>query len=263
MPDSEDARHIESNLWAMQRDFARVPGATVHDDPDLLWYTTPGSNSWLNGASRCDLGRDANERIGQVVAAADEIAMSLMWHQTPSSWPADLGMRLAQQGFEPTPEPGMAMRLDRPPDDAPRELIITEITSPAGVFEWAQAFDMAFGGDPRGDLHPWLKPFAALYLADQSAGRLLIGHVDGVAVATSLAFFAEGSVGLYGVGTVPARRGHGYGAALSAAGVEWGRRRGAKVAVLASTAEGFSVYQRLGFRTVCDTTSWFRSAGAP
>jgi hypothetical protein len=39
----------------MHRDFGRIPGAEVHETPDLLWYTVPSVNSWLNGASRCSL----------------------------------------------------------------------------------------------------------------------------------------------------------------------------------------------------------------
>ena len=51
------------------RDFARVPGAEVHDDRKMLWYAAPSNNSWLNGASRSILdAEDADAAIDRVVA---------------------------------------------------------------------------------------------------------------------------------------------------------------------------------------------------
>ena len=63
---------LEANLWEMHRDFARVPGAAVHDDADLLWYTLPSTNGWLNGASWSNLDpRTADDRIAEAVEASD------------------------------------------------------------------------------------------------------------------------------------------------------------------------------------------------
>jgi GNAT superfamily N-acetyltransferase len=251
---------LEANLWAMHLDFHRLGSATVHDDPDLLWYTVPGTNSWLNGASRCDLSGNVDERIGEVVAAAESLRMALMWHQTPSSRPADLGTKLEQHGFEASEEPGMILALDRFFEPPPAGLSITAVTDQAGVLEWVNTFDRAFGGEPRGNSHPWLAAFGQLYLNAASPGRLFIGRVDGVAVGTSLAFVSRDVVGLYGVGTAPENRGRGYGGAMTVAGIKWGRRRGATLGVLESSDAGFRVYQRLGFRTVCETTAWVRPA---
>ena len=103
---------LEQNLWAMHRDFSRLPTASVHDDPDLLWFTTPGTNSWLNGASRCELADDAAERIETVVEMADALDVALMWHQTPTSLPTDLPKILADHEIEPSVEPGMSLILN-------------------------------------------------------------------------------------------------------------------------------------------------------
>ena len=247
----------------MHRDFARIPGATVHDDPDLLWYEVPGSNSWLNGASRCDLGDNADEAISRAVATWQELGVAAMWHQTPSSRPARLTELLAPHAFKPRTPPGMAMPLDRPFEDHPPELVIDTVRDRDALFEWTNTFDLAFGIEPRGVNHPWLTPFEALYMDGASPGALLIGRVDGVGVATALAFVGGGAVGLYGIGTVPDRRGRGYGGALTLAAMEWGRARGERLAVLEATPAGFPVYERLGFRTVFETTSWIRTLQPP
>jgi len=254
------AHPLELNLWSLNRDFARIPGAIVHDDPDLLWYCVPATNSWLNGASRCDLGADAEAVIRKAVKVWHELGVAAMWHQTPTSSPSGLAEILARVGFTPDVQPGMAMALDRRLEDPPPDLVIGAVSDEAGVLEWVNTFDLAIGVEPRGDRHPWLAAFAALYLGDAAPGRLIVGHVDGVAVATSLAFVGAGAVGIYGVGTIPERRGRGYGGALTVAGVEWGRSRGASLAVLEATGLGLPVYRRLGFATVFETTSWIRPA---
>jgi len=245
----------------MHRDFARLPQATVHDDVDLLWYTTPGSNSWLNGASRCDLAADATERIGSLVATADELDVALMWHQTPTSLPRHLPQMLSDCGFEPSLEPGMSVSLARAPAPPPAELTISAVTEQAGVLEWVNTFDVAFGGEPRGMDHPWLTAFGRLYTVHHPPGRLLTGLVHGVAVGTALAFTSGGVVGLYGIGVVPEQRGHGYGAAMTVAAMEWGRHEGANLAVLEASVDGFPVYEQLGFQTTCETTAWLRAPG--
>ncbi len=224
----------------------------------MLWYTTPVSNSWLNGASRCKLGNDAEAAISELVEVWRTLGVSVMWHQTPSSEPPNLDEHLMRHGFEPEHEPGMALTFNRALEPPPSELAVSAVTDQAGVFEWANTFDPAFGAEPRGQHHPWLRPFSALYLGESSPGRLFIGHVDGVAVATSLAFFGGGAIGIYGVGTVPDHRGRGYGGAMTMAAATWGRDQGADFAVLAASEAGFPVYERLGFRTVCQVTSWVR-----
>jgi len=249
---------LEANLWAMHRDFSRFGGTTVHDEEDLLWYSTPSGNSWLNGASRCRLGTEAGEVVARLIGEWRKFGVGVMWHQTPSSQPDNLGTILRENDFQPEPEPGMSLSLDQPLEAPPPELVVSPVRDDAGVLEWVNTFDLAFGGSPRGREHPWRRPFEALYARGVSPGRLFIGRVDGGAVATSLGFVNAGAVGLYGVGTVPEQRGKGYGGAVTLAAARWGRERGAEIAVLAATESGFPVYERLGFRTECETTAWVR-----
>ena len=48
----------------------------------------------------------------------------------------------------------------------------------------------------------------------------------------------------------------GLGALATLVTVRAGAERGAKMAMLQATQEGFPVYQRLGFRTICAFRSW-------
>jgi hypothetical protein len=78
-----------------------------------------------------------------------------------------------------------------------------------------------------------------------------VGYVDGVPVATAASVTCGGVAGLYNVATLPNCRERGYGEAvtrfaLHAALVE---HPGSRL-ILQATAQGLSLYQRMGFRSV-------------
>lgn len=261
----EAVRAVQANLWAMHRDFARVPGAEVHDEPGLLWFTTPSRSSWLNGASRTDLEPSAaNDAIRRVVRTLHPLGRNVKWHLGPSTRPKDLASRLEHAGFKPADLdiPGMAVPLDavvRPPQA--ERLDLKPARNEPDLLDWLSAFDRSFGSGPTLDRqdHPWFTPFAHLALGDGPC-RLFVGRFDGQPVACSLAFVGAGAVGLYGVGTVPELRGRGYGSAATVAAIDWGREQGARLAILHATQLGAPVYRRLGFETVCEVSQWLCTA---
>lgn len=255
-PGVDQPHPVERNVWAMHRDFSRNPGTVLHDDHDLLWFSTPRSNAWLNGASWCDLGPDADARIDAVAQAAHQGGSRAQWLTSPSCAPDDLGKRLEAAGWEPEAEPAMAVAVDAKLPSAPADLVIGQVADAAGVREWTDLFDASFEIDPRGDKHPWLEPWRHLALEDKSPFALFVGRLDGVPASCSLAFHHADTVGLYGIGTPPQLRGNGYGSALTVAGIRWGAARGASVAVLQASALGEPVYRSLGFATVFEMTAW-------
>ena len=90
----------------------------------------------------------------------------------------------------------------------------------------------------------------------------LVGRVDGEIVATALGITIDGVTGVFNVATLPAHRGRGHGAALTARVVEDGFESGATLAYLQSSEMGHSVYRRLGFRDVEEYTLLTRPAPA-
>ncbi len=255
-------RAVEENLWAVHRDFARVPGAEIHDERDLLWYTAPSKNSWLNGASRSSLDDTAADAaVERVVAAIHGLGRNLMWHVGPSSTPADLSRRLEARGFEGSVDRSMVLEvadLTHSPTD-PR-FSVSRVRTRPDLLDWLHAWDLAIEIEPRGDQHPWLEPFAHLALPRETPTELLLGRLGGEPVSTALAFVGGGAVGLYGVGTAPDRRGHGFGGAITAAAIDWGRARGEGFAILHATPMGESVYRRLGFQVVGELEQWVLAA---
>jgi GNAT superfamily N-acetyltransferase len=83
-----------------------------------------------------------------------------------------------------------------------------------------------------------------------------VGWVGDEPVASATSVVSGRTVAVFGVTTVPALRGRGYGAAITAWVVEAGRRCGADLAWLQASAMGEPLYARMGFRPVEDYAVW-------
>ena len=79
-----------------------------------------------------------------------------------------------------------------------------------------------------------------------------LARLDGVAVATSLGCLVDDTVAIFNVATASDARRRGAGGAVTAAAMADAQARGARWAHLESSEMGRSVYERLGFRHVCD-----------
>ena len=77
-----------------------------------------------------------------------------------------------------------------------------------------------------------------------------MGRVDGEPVSCGWFARSSGVVGIYGVQTLPARRGRGYGAALTRAPMRAAHAAGDRLAVLQAAPLAEPLYARIGFRTV-------------
>lgn len=82
------------------------------------------------------------------------------------------------------------------------------------------------------------------------AFAVLLGRVGGEPVSTAILSVTGRTAGVYTVGTPPEHRRRGYGAALTWAVVEEGRRRGCDHAALQASADGRPVYAAMGFADI-------------
>ncbi len=137
-------------------------------------------------------------------------------------------------------EPAMYVAPLPGPGPAPAGLIVHQARSAADITRYAEVDAPAWHVVTRG---------IARTARDFPDFTMLLGEVDGAAVATSMAVVTGEVVGVYNVQVRPSHRGRGVGRALTDAALEVGRRAGCKAATLQSTAMGLPLYTDMGFET--------------
>ena len=168
-------------------------------------------------------------------------------HLKPSAWEPTL----SRHGFGFSNDtPGMAIDL--------REM--------NGSMQSPDGFEIQVVDDEE-SLHTWTKAFLNGYVlppAWESVTfdlwmqlgldlpiRNYLGYLNGKPVSTSTVFYGGGAAGIYCVATLPEARGKGVGAALTLKPLQDAREMGYRVGVLQSSEMGFHLYQKLGFRHLC------------
>jgi GNAT superfamily N-acetyltransferase len=90
-----------------------------------------------------------------------------------------------------------------------------------------------------------------------NAGLLyLLVRIQGEAVATGLLRSAAGAAGIYGITVRRGFQRQGLGTLATLVTVQEGARRGATIALLQATKEGFPIYAKLGFQTITSFRAW-------
>ena len=230
---------------------ARAVGGTVERVDGLLVALTGIADQQLNVC--------VVERQPEDPAAALTTARTLF---------SDHGYRIGvdlQRGRHPSVERataglGMVVGVSRPaltarvdaiaPPSPPAGVEISELSAEDNLEElwWIQA--TSFG------MHPEV---VRAYLASETLRAPGIAcfqaKLDGRPVSSSLAVEVDGSVGVFGVATLPEVRGRGIGTAITAAAVERARDR-VDLAWLQASRDGRRVYEQMGFRVVADWDVW-------
>jgi GNAT superfamily N-acetyltransferase len=247
------SRAIEENEAEFLLALGRAGGGEESPDRSLT-YTIGGSPiGYHNAVVRADLAPEAAEGA---IAATRELMRARgvpgSWHVGPSMRPRDLVARLARHGFVGDSEPGMAADLSQLDEAAPMPegLAVEPVREPAGLTAFASVLAQGFGEGAKEAA--WVEEmYRRIGLGDDVPWRHYLGRLGGAPVATASLFFAAGVAGLYFVSTAPAYRRRGIGAAITLAALRGARRLGFRAAVLGSSPMGHAVYQRLGFRELC------------
>lgn len=107
------------------------------------------------------------------------------------------------------------------------------------------------------------QPFVDLVTPEvlrQPGARCYLGQVGDDIVTTGIGVRLGEAVGIFNIATPAEHRGRGYGAAVTARAVADGLADGARWSFLQSSAAGYGVYTRLGYRTVESWDCWVASA---
>ncbi len=255
------ARAIETNLHAQFLSWGGWRGAEVRDEGDLLLLSTPTSIGMFNGAFRLGLAPErADSRLIATLAYFAGRGAGMFWQVGPGTTPPDVPARLRRLGARQFDDAyGMALRLEEfaVPGPAPDGLRIERVRDDRTLADYVAAMCQGFGS-PASVHDAFLDLYRCLGYADDAPSLHFVGYLDGQPVASSTLQHG-GVAGIYNVATVPARRGRGFGTALTVAAVCEAQRLGYRAAILHASAQGRGIYRRLGFRDYC-TIQWFGSS---
>ena len=143
--------------------------------------------------------------------------------------------------------PGMHRPLDGP----------IEVRAPEGVQLGLVSADelatmtsvmLAGFGMPEWLHEPLMEMFGGL-----TADRLVnvLARLDGEPVACGSAYLVDGTAGIYNITTLEQHRGRGIGHAVTAWLMNDAHERGCAATILHASRDGYPVYERLGYETVC------------
>ncbi|MGZ3581768.1 MAG: GNAT family N-acetyltransferase [Ktedonobacterales bacterium] len=245
---------IEANINAYLLSFARLPGATLHDDASTTWVDSGVASATLNSIVRAHFTPDAaNAHVDSILAHFKQRNQPVTWHIGPTTTPPDLGQTLLAHGMTHSEdEPGMAVELAHIQDTIPppERLTIQEVRDERGLRDWVSVWLFPTPDETR------QRHFAALLhrgLGDDLPWRYYVGYLDGKPVATSELFVGEGVAAVHYVVTQRELRRRGIGAAMTLHVLRAARDQGYRVAVLTASPDGHGTYQRIGFQDYC----WF------
>ena len=239
----------EASLKAALSLLARLPGATVHDAPDISWLASGRPLASLNHVHGIRLrGADdaIDARIDQAHASVtDGGTLPATWWIGPTTAPTDLGSRLATRGLtDAEPEFGMVVDVaGLPPPDGEIEEV-----GEALLDEWLSVMGRAYGwSDPRA-IEAWKELYRGAFDDREPPWWHVLVRDHGTPVACA-SLFPAGDLGFVtNVGTVPEARGAGFGTAATLAVLAIARRQRFERASLTASLMGRSVYARIGFR---------------
>jgi GNAT superfamily N-acetyltransferase len=220
-------------------------------DQECVWARTPVSVSDMNRVMLPRLPSEAPDldlRVVEIDGRFEGLAHS--WWLDPGSRPGALeaSLRWLSPRAIVGAVPAMAVELtELPPAERATDI---EVELAAGRAALIEAGDLAARGfEVALDDGPGFEPlFARVALDPQSPVRVAVGRLGGRPAATALGCLAGDVLGVYSVATLPDARRRGLGRAVTLAVLRDGLDRGARLAVLESSAAGLGVYHGLGFR---------------
>jgi GNAT superfamily N-acetyltransferase len=250
---------VERHAAEWLRAQALVPGAEVHDDPDVTWVVHPG-RAWSNAGILLRFSTDsAGRRLDALVERYRAHGRGMGLWVTPAATPANLPALLSARRLRCRKRfPAMVRELTRttparalPPDVEIRAVRDTD----------------DFQATPHPSIGPITTPrrlvalesLRALLSGGPTHCQAFVAWSGRVALGATLVFVGTECAGLHDVDVLEAYRGRGIGAALVDHACHHAAEQGAPSMVLLATGMGQRVYERSDFSEVARFGYWYRS----
>lgn len=234
--------------------YAYMSGIQVTEETD--WRGMQSSHDvFYNAVYEARFSSDnVEKRVDEVVSLfSTRSKLPMTWFVTPACEPINLSKALESKGFKLAfRTPGMFLDLEKfentKKHDSPHKII--QVSNVEQLSQWIIPGKEGFGLSDS-VINAYFELFKDKGFESQLPWRLFVGMVDEKPITCVRLFGTNGVAGIFHVATIPSARGHGYGTEITVAAVEAAKELGYKLAVLASSPAGYSVYYRLGFRDCC------------
>jgi ribosomal protein S18 acetylase RimI-like enzyme len=229
-----------------------APDAWRRQEADMSIFSTGLPMAMLNGVIGPRFAKDRiAERVDAAMVRFEERRLPMMWLLGPSSGPAELDELLARRGMaREEVVPGMAASIaDAVEGPMPPGLEIYDVEDPDSLRHAAEITAAVFG-IPDGVAEAWGETIGRYGMGPRH--RWFLGFLHGRPVSASLLVLHERVAGIYNVATMESARGRGIGTAMTREAMVFARNAGRRVAILEASGMGLPLYQKLGFRKVCE-----------
>ena len=246
---------IDANFAEEMAAFGRyLPGAELHEDPEVEWFITGLPSSLFNGVLLTNIhSDDIDAKIEEIQGHYKARRVPMSWGVGQSTRPANLGTYLEAHGFTYVDsQDGMAADLR-----ALNEDIVTPYGLRIDVVRDQEMLKLYMQVSRRGfesledDVQIYYDTYTNIGFGKELKWQHFIGWLDDEPVAVSSLLLHAGVAGVYGVATIPEARRQGVGAAMTLAALREARGRGYNVGVLSPSEMGLGMYRQLGFREYC------------
>ncbi len=200
--------------------------------------------------------KNAKDRIQHVVALFKSRHLPFSWWVGESDSPAALGDLLLHQGFTcKEKDIGMYIELAQktlPANKTP--LTFQRVESREHLKHFADVIASIGGESQAFDLiYSQLPP--VIYCGNSSL-EMYIAYLDDKPVVTGVLVTHANVAGIYYVATIPTQRNKGFGTAMMKHLLNCAKDEGYFIATLQASHNGFSLYERLGFKQCCQFSEY-------
>ena len=240
---------LEEDTYGFWTDFARRPGGESGVDSGAVWWRSGVPLVTYNGIAGVTADIDAT------LARVRGWDVPARWTLSSASTPAGYEVALDARGLALYDEwPGMVARIEDLPDPEMGAATIEVVRTAAASNEFSDVMCDAFGvpAETAGFIrsaHSWPH-------MHQAGLEYLLLRIGGEAVATGLLRSAAGAAGIYAITVRRRFQRRGLGTLATLVTAREGARRGAAIAILQATQEGFPLYKQLGFQAITSFRSW-------
>jgi GrpB-like predicted nucleotidyltransferase (UPF0157 family)/GNAT superfamily N-acetyltransferase len=249
----EILKAMQVNMHLQMTYFAKyLPSMEIVFEPDITVVRSQIPDDTFNYVLSSNFTKkNAKDRIGHILNLFRKFHLPFSWWVGEADSPIALGDLLLQHGFSfKEKNIGMYMELSHFNACYNRtSLTFRRVESREQLKHFADII-VSIGGTPEAFnlIYSQLPP---VIYCGKTPLEMYVAYLNDVPVVTGILVMHANVAGIYYVATVPQQRNKGFGTAMMMYLMSLAKDRGYFIATLQASAEGFSLYERLGFKQCC------------